>query len=178
MDDRVGWKCHWTLEKILGDDPTVEPYEVIEGDGNLLMYGGASALWDRLIDATPTVGVFDQTNTMIGVGTSATAASATQTDLQATNDASNRHYKAQQSASYPAHTDGTSTTAHATCTFSSSFGTTEANFAWKEWAVGRGTAGAGGTGSMSGRMLNRKVQSFGTKTSADTWILTVTIELT
>jgi hypothetical protein len=190
--DVIGWHCSTVLEKYrvresgmyvpnsprfdLDEyDCALDHYDTVFSEGNLLVIGGASALWDRLIDATPTTGVLDQSNTVIGVGTSATQATNDQTALQATNDSSNRHYIA-MAATYPLHTDSTSDSSATSCQFQSSFGTTAANFAWREWGVGRGTAGAGGTGSHS-RMLNRKVQSFGTKTNVDTWVLTVTITL-
>jgi hypothetical protein len=97
------WKAHIRLEKRWGDNPDATPYEVIERDDNLLMYGGASALWQQLIG----------------------------------------------SGAITAYSD--------------------ANFAWQEWAVFNA--------SSTGRMLNRKVESLGTKTSSAAWTLTVTITL-
>lgn len=191
--DAAQWFCSTVLEKYhviehglhipsSGEGHAFDDYamhldhhDTIFSEGNLLVIGGASALWDRLIDATPTTGVLDVTNTVIGVGTSAAQAAVDQTALQATNDASNRHYIAME-ATYPSHTDSTSDTDAMTCAFQSSFGTTAANFAWREWGVGRGTAGAGGTGSHS-RMINRKVQAFGTKSGSDVWVFTVSITL-
>lgn len=178
--ERFGWGCDFRLEKRRGlylpdcdHCAIVEPYEVLEGSGNVLLYGGASVLWDRLTEGSPTIGVLDSTNAVIGVGTSATAAAATQTNLQAADDASNRYYKTV--AAQPTHTDGT-TSAAATCTFSSSFGTSVANFAWAEFVIGRGTQGAGGTAVLA-RALNRRVFAFGTKTSSDTWTLTVALTI-
>jgi hypothetical protein len=52
-------------------------------------------------------------------------------------------------------------------TFRSTFTTSDANFAWAEWAVFNA--------SSSGTMLNRKVEALGTKTSAQTWQITVTL---
>jgi hypothetical protein len=54
-------------------------------------------------------------------------------------------------------------------TFRSTFATGDANFAWQEWGVFNA--------SSAGTMLNRKVESLGTKTSAQTWQFTVTITL-
>ena len=54
-------------------------------------------------------------------------------------------------------------------TFRSLFGTGDANFAWNEWGVFNA--------SSSGTMLNRKVESLGTKTSAQSWQLTVTLTI-
>lgn len=177
----AGWVCEFQLEKydirsLLS--PTeerdlltiprlspralgLEPYEHQHHVGNMLTYGGVSALFDRLIDATPTVGVFDNSNAYLGVGDSSTAAAATQTDLQA---ATNKHREAMD-ASFPTHTDGTDEAA-ASVVFKSTFETGDANFTWNEWGLFNA--------STSGRMLSRRVFSGGTKTSSDTWTLTVT----
>lgn len=169
IHDPIRWICSWRLEKRHGDDQTVDPYEVIEGEGNLLMYGGASCLWECLIGNGAGAGgsalsVFSNANAYIGVGDSTTAEAATQTDLQA---AANKLRKAVD-ATYPTHTDGVIAGA-ATVTFKSTFGTTDANFHWEEWGIFNGAAG--------GRMLNRKVTDLGTKTAASSWAFTITITL-
>lgn len=171
------WRVNVTLKKFDGDWTGEQidaglapaPFEVIERVHNLLMYGGISNLWQCLIGngtgtAAQTLTFFNNGNAYIGVGDSSTAAAATQTDLQA---ASNKLRKAMD-ATYPTHTDGT-TSGAATITFRSTFGSSDANFAWAEWAVFNGSSG--------GRMLNRKVESLGTKASGSTWQLTVTITL-
>ncbi|MDI6815278.1 MAG: hypothetical protein QMC90_04280 [Dehalococcoidales bacterium] len=53
-------------------------------------------------------------------------------------------------------------------TFKSSFGATEANWAWEEWSVRNGAT--------ANKNLNRKVESLGTK-STGTWTLEVSITL-
>ena len=160
----IQWKVQWRIDKYRASDPDRStPYAVVEGSGNLLMYGGASALWQRLIGTGVTA--FDNSNAYLGVGDSSTAAAATQTDLQA---ATNKHREAMD-ATYPLHTDGTGSSSNATITYKSTFETADANFAWSEWGIFNA--------STSGRMLNRKVFSGGTKTSADEWVLTVSITL-
>ena len=164
---RAAWKCEkyagdWTAEQLAAADAP-EPYEVVEIAGNLLTYGGASILWEALIGAAPTY--FSNANAYIGVGDSSTAAAATQTDLQA---ATNKLRKAMD-ATYPQHTDGTGASTNAQVVFKATFGTSDANFAWNEWAVFNA--------SSAGRMLNRRVESLGTKTSAGTWTLTCTLSL-
>lgn len=165
--DQIEWRVKSVVEKFRVDpltgDKTPEPYEVLESEGNLLMYGGASALWDLLI-AAGNVTEFDNTNAHIGVGDSSTAAAATQTDLQA---ASNKHYEPMD-ATYPTHTDGT-TSGSASVVFKSTFESGDAEYAWNEWGIFNA--------SSAGRMLNRKVQSFGTKPASTAWSLTVTITL-
>jgi len=173
--DVIQWRAKWKLEKY--DTPNgesidgLEPYEVIDREGNLLMYGGASCLWQCLIgNGTTTAGqaltYFNNAQAAIGVGDSTTAAAATHTNLQA---ATNKLRKAMD-ASQPAHTDAT-TSGAASITFKSTFGTSDANFAWQEWGVFNSTTDA------TGRMLNRKVESLGTKTSSATWVFTVTLTL-
>ncbi len=179
-DDALVWRCVTRLEKRLGDvtgdmidaGTAPAPFEVIENVGNLLVIGGGSAMWQTLIgNGTSTAGqaltYFNNANASIGVGDSTTAAANTQTDLQA---ATNKLRKAMD-ASYPTHTDSTGTVGSLTITFRVTFSTAEANYAWQEWAVFNSpTAGVG-------RMLNRKVESLGTKTSAASWTFTVTISL-
>lgn len=99
---------------------------------------------------------FDASNAYIGVGDSNTAFAAGQTDLQA---ASNKLRKGMD-GSYPQRSANQ-------LTFRSTFGTSEANFAWEEWAIFNA--------SSSGVMLSRKVEALGTKTSAQSWQITCTI---
>lgn len=180
------WHCHTKVEKYVGDitddglsvltGQLATPYDVVEIDSNLLMYGGASCMWQTLIGngtatAAQTLTYFNNGNAYISVGDSSTAEAATQTELQA---ATNRVRKAMD-ATYPLHTDAT-TSGAASIVFKSTFATTDANYAWQEWGVFNG-AGTGGPPTTGSRMLNRKVQSLGTKTSAATWVLTVTLTL-
>jgi hypothetical protein len=145
--------------------------ELLEVKGNLLVYGGASCQWQTLIgNGTTTAGqsltYFSNAQAAIGVGDSTTAAAATQTDLQA---ATNK-LRVAMDATYPQHTDGT-TSGSASIVYRSTFSTAQANYAWQEWGIfNSATAG-------TGRMLNRKVESLGTKTSASTWTLTLTLTL-
>ena len=99
---------------------------------------------------------FNNANSYIGVGDSTTAFSAGHTDLQA---ATNKFRKAMD-ATYPQ-------VAANVQTFRSTFATGDANFAWQEWGVFNASSG--------GTMMNRKVESLGTKTSAQSWQVTVTI---
>lgn len=170
--DAVRWRCHTLLKKFHGDSTAdADLFETVEREGNLLMYGGASCLWQTLIgNGTATAGqaltYFNNAQAAIGVGDSTTAAVATHTNLQA---ATNKLRKAQD-ATYPQHTDAT-TSGAASIVFRSTFATGDANYAWQEWGVFNSTTDA------TGRMLQRKVESLGTKTSAATWQLTVTLTL-
>jgi hypothetical protein len=102
------------------------------------------------------VTAFNAANARVGVGDSNTAFDPAHTDLQAST---NKLRKAME-ATYP-------TRSGLACDFRILCATGEANFAWNEWGVFN--AGASGT------MATRKVESLGTKTSAQSWQLTVTI---
>lgn len=123
---------------------------------------GTNAYRDYVAAATHTgtATAFNNANSSIGVGDSSAAFAAGQTDLQA---ATNKFRKAMD-ATYP-------TLAANVLTFRATFNTTDANFAWNEWATFNTTAASGGT------MLQRKVEALGTKTSAQTWQITTTITL-
>lgn len=191
--DQQVWRCHTVLDKyegdidyalpkyngraVRGDGSIIEAYDSVEVEGNLLVIGGASIQWQTLIGngvATQgaATGYFNNANACISVGDSTTAAADTQTELQA---ATNRVRKAMD-ATYPLHTDTTGTAGSKSITFRSTFTTTDANYAWQEWGIFNGP-GAGGPPTTGGRMLNRKVESLGTKTSAATWVLTITLSL-
>lgn len=105
-------------------------------------------------DGPPTP--FDASNAYLGVGDSATAYGASQTDLQA---ASNKLRKGME-ATYPSRATNV-------LSFRSLFGTGDANWHWQEWGVFNAAA--------AGTMLSRKVEDLGTKTSAQSWLLTVDI---
>jgi hypothetical protein len=163
--DTARWCCRYRLSKYRQDIRdyrgreadfygSYEPYEVKEGEGNTLLNTGIDEMWDLI--AGDSANHFNNAAAQIGVGDSSTAASPSQTDLQA---ASNKTYKGMESG-YP-------TTSSQQAVFKSSFGAGDANYAWNEWVVKQAT---------SARCLNRKVESLGTK-SGGTWTLEVTITL-
>jgi hypothetical protein len=149
------------------------PVETVEGQDNLLMYGGASCLWEALIgNGTATAGqnltFFNNANAAIGVGDSTVAEAATQTDLQAATNKTRQG----MNTGYPQHTDGTVSSAN-TITFQSTFGGSSANYSWNEWSVFNSSTNA------TGRMLNRRVPSggLGVKSAGSSWTFTITITL-
>lgn len=174
---------HWGVEGVVekywaGEDAvragTAQPYERITFHDNLLLRGGADVLWLGLIGGlsgtTATAGAFfNNGNASIGVSTSNTAAAASQTNLQGTA----QYWKGME-ATYPTHTTGTGSTANHNISFRAVYSTAMANFAWNEWAIGNST---NSTGANTQRVLNRKVQSLGTKSTAATWTFTVTLSL-
>ena len=144
----------------------IAPKEVIEGGPNLITTNGLNRVMNLLIGSGQAA---TNTATRIGVGNSTTAASAGQTDLQASSGSSNRYFMTMD-ATYPS-------VSGAVATFKATFGTADANFAWEEWCVDIGTPTVSAGTTVNALMLNRKVQSFGTKTSSASWVLTVTATL-
>lgn len=98
---------------------------------------------------------WDNTNARLGVGSNATAADPTQTDLI---DATPT-WKAMD-ATYPQRSAQTAE-------WRSTFGSGDANEAWNEFAVDNGAT--------AHKLLNRKVESKGTKASGETWTLSLKI---
>jgi len=163
--DSIMESAKWELHKFHGDSTDLKDlYEVIEGEGNLLLYGGASLLWHRSTGGS-SLDPLSDTYAHIGVGDTNTAAAATQTDLQGASYPTNKFRQLADMA----HTDSPNTSGGAVVTFQSTFATGDANFVWAEWGIFNA--------STSGRMLNRKVEALGTKTSAATWQLTITLTL-
>jgi len=92
----------------------------------------------------------------IGTGDNSTAFAATQTDLQAPT---NKLRKAMD-ALYPIRATNE-------ITFQSTYSTSEGNYVWREWGVFNAASG--------GTMLNRKVETLGTKTATQAWQINVTL---
>jgi hypothetical protein len=157
MNERAKWQPRWKIEKFLNDEDVLnnKPYEIDEWDGNVLLNEGITAMLTLIIGGAETA--YSNANAELGVGNSSTAANSTQTDLQGASNEWNA-----MDASYPQ-------VSGQIVTFRSTFGSTEANFAWEEFSVRNG--------SVANKNLNRKVTSKGTKASGETWILTLTIEL-
>jgi uncharacterized cupin superfamily protein len=173
--DKIGWKTHWRIDKFRDPDdkiakalqggmPTAEALQLFkdafvgneEWDANVALNEGLQELIDIICGlGTPTK--WDNTNARLGVGDSNTAEAATQTGLQA---ATNKTYKAMD-ASYPQRSNQTAE-------WRATFGTSDANYAWEEYTVVNAA-------SDSGKNLNRKISSKGTKASGETWTLSLQI---
>lgn len=165
------WGCRFRLEKRKGDINRLNtaagraaflkynmPYEVLEGKDNCLLNTGIDEMWDLVTGAVSGAShIFDNAAATIGIGDSATAAAASQTDLQA---AVNKTYKGMEG--------GFPTSTAQKVTFKSSFGSSDANYVWNEWVVKQST---------STKCLNRKVAAMGTKVGGKTWTLEITITL-
>lgn len=98
---------------------------------------------------------FNNANARIGVGNGSNAFAVGQTDLQGASK-----FRKAMDSGYP-------TITPPVITFKSTFAQSEANFPWNEWGIFNADTG--------GVMLNRVVESNGTKQSNQTWVLEVAI---
>lgn len=159
------WQISWKVEKFLGREADEiagqVPDEVMVQKGNLLLNDGINLMLKVLTNTHGTLNYYSSGSAYIRVGNSTTAASASQTDLQGASKTSKA-----MDAGYP-------TVSAQTATWKSTFGTSDANYAWEEVGVANGSGTPDGTAP---RLLNRKVQSFGTKASGSTW--TMQLDLT
>lgn len=156
--EHVGYTPKWTLRKYVSDAAYLAgeaPYETVDICGNLLLNEGIGALALLLTGGAATA--FNNANSYIGVGDSATAAAASQTGLQAST---NKAYVA-MAASYPQ-------ISAQTITWRGVFDGNTANYAWNEMTVANGNSDAAVN-------LNRKVSAQGTKTAGQTWTLDLAI---
>lgn len=99
--------------------------------------------------------LFNNANSRIAVGNGNTAFSPAQTDLVGASS-----LRKVMDVGFPDFTQGANISR-----FQSTFATGDANFDWLEWGVTNAASG--------GVLLNRKQESLGTKTSAQTWQFTV-----
>lgn len=169
-DDQTEWVAYRrSIRCPLGADFEalgVEPYETVTAPGNLLTTAGLQRLTNLLIGAGGTA--LTNTTARLGVGNSATAAAVGQADLQAAAGAANRWFQIMD-ATFPTAVNGV-------VTLKSTFSTADGNHVWNEWASDIGTATVTSSAVVNATMLNRAVQSLGTKVSGS-WVLTSTITI-
>ena len=173
--DVVSWKARWRIDKF--KDPTSKVAKALQAgmstheakslfvsalvgtevfDANVALNEGLQELIDIICGlGTPTK--WDSANARLGVGDSNTAESASQTGLQA---ATNKTFKGMDTG-YPQR-------ANQTAEWRATFGSDDANYAWEEYTVVNASSDAG-------KNLNRKTASKGTKSSGETWTLSLQI---
>jgi hypothetical protein len=168
VDDGIKLKAQWQIAKF--HDTTGEIAEALWAGAPLHLFNpysieifeynlGLNEGLQELIDIICGIGTpikWDATNAYLGVGDSTTAAQATDTGLLGTN----KLYKAMD-ATYPQKVNQT-------VEWRSTYGSTDANFAWNEYTVSN-------TSLDTGKNLNRKVESKGIKVSGETWTLSLKI---
>lgn len=168
------WNVYGLVEKYDGLDADYRarngigsPEDYAECFGNLLTTAGLTRMTNLL-----TAGggqALTNTSARIGVGDGSTAAAIGDTDLSAAAGSTHRQFEV-MAATYPQVSAGV-------MTFRSVFSTSEANFAWAEWGIDIGTPTVAAGTTVGAVLLNRKVVSLGTKTSAAAWTFTVTITI-
>lgn len=132
-------------------------YEVVESAPNLFLTAGITEVLKLAAAQTPLTGSYSGTNARLAVGDSTTVAAAGQTDLQA---ATNKYRQV---------VDSPPTISTNQITFVATFGTTVANFSWREVAVVNAATG--------GQMWSRTVTDLGVKSSSATWVLNWTLSI-
>ena len=183
LSDRCAHKTRWTIFKFWDEDGLVEkmlkrgltqehianlfPHRLLgisrftghpNAKGNLCLNSGNQGFEKLIAGLSSPPTAWNNASAYLGVGDSSTAAAATQTDLQAST---NYTYVGMQS-SYPS-------LSGQTLSWQASFGSSSANYAWNEFVVSNASTKG------SGVCLNRLVSSQGTKTSGQTWVLTLQI---
>ena len=155
LKDKLTEKAVWTLTKFASDEEVAKdnPFEEVKIFGNILVNTGINNMLLLLIGGAGT----SYSAPYLGVGDDATAENASQTDLIGAGKV-----RVAMNGGYP--TSGTQTVV-----FQSDFTGLVANIHWQEF--GAFTAAAAGI------MLDRKVSDQGTKTSGQTWRLTLTITI-
>jgi hypothetical protein len=137
-------------------------YEMVVFKGNIALREGISELL-ALAAAIGTPTAWSNAAAYLGVGDTATAEAATQTGLVAPT---NKFY-ADMDATYPQIvTVGTGS--NNALEWRTTFASGEANFAWEEYSVSN-------TNADTGKNLNRKISSKGTKVSGETWTLSLKV---
>lgn len=135
-----------------------KPYETMEIVGNLLTTAGLDKLTKLITGGAATA--LNATNSRVGVGDRSTAEAVGDTNLTTTT---NSYFRLNDG--------GWPTQANGVITMKASFADAEANFAWNSWGIDSGTANGQ---AATAALINRKLQSMGTKTSG-VWALTVTL---
>jgi len=123
-------------------------------EGNCLLNEGIQYLEDIITGIVGSPVLWDSTNARVGVGNDVTTADPAQTDLIGT-----KAY-ASMDATYPSRSGQK-------LSWRGTFGDGVAQFDWEEFVVDNG--------AVSGKTLNRKVTSKGTKGAGEAWTLTVEI---
>jgi len=152
-------KTRFIIRKFADDEAHKRdnPYEVKRFASNMGLNEGI-AEWIDLACGLGSPTTFNNANSQTGVGDSTTAEAATQTDLQA---ATNKTYVGMD-ATYPSRSAQT-------VSFRSTYGSAVANYAWQEFIVRNGATAL--------KDIIRKVSAQGTKTSGQTWELTIQITM-
>ena len=161
IEERITHKTEWAITKYANDEDykNNKPYEVVHFEGNELVNEGINFLNTMIATDAKTGTPWSNANANIIVGTGSGAAAAA--DVEGTFTAG---VLKTMMGGFP--TYGTSQK----ITWKASYGSADANQVWAEFGVLNYASG--------GELLNRKVSAQGTKTSGQTWELSLEITLT
>lgn len=152
-------RVHWVLEKYESDLMV----ELRDLGPNLVTTGGIQNLLDAAFGLSGGV-LLNSTNARIAVGDKTTAATSSDTKLDAEANPGNSLRKA-LSSGYPNRSGQT-------VSLRASFSNSEAVFTWNEYGIAWS-----GTISDNSLMTRQVDTSLGTKPSNQTWVLTATVAL-
>jgi hypothetical protein len=172
--DKIKWRARWKIHRFR--DPTGEIESMLksgmslenvvmefpdlfidieEFESNVALNEGLQELIDIICGmGTPTK--WDNSNARLGVGNSSASENASQTGLQG------------ESKAFKSMDGGYPQKASQTVEWRATFGSDEGNFAWEEYTVVNAA-------DDTGKNLNRKTASKGTKVSGETWTLSLKI---
>ncbi|WIC88873.1 minor tail protein [Rhodococcus phage Shagrat] len=156
----------------------IAPDDVVVCEGNILVSVGIDRITSLIVGAGG--GTLTSTTGFIGVGATNTAAAIGNTALAGDNNASTARYNGLDGG-FP--TRSTTTATNDTINASATFGSGIAEFVWAEWCIGMVSSGTVTPGSARASLgttpiiLNRKVDSLGTKGAGSTWTLAAKIVL-
>lgn len=169
LREDLHWHCRAVAE--LRDYKSGKLMQRTDIDGNMLVLGGASLMWEYALgNGTTSTGSakhYLNAKCALGIGNSSAAAANTQKALQGAS----KVFKV-MSAGFPTHTTGSTVAGAAQFVLKSTFTTAQGNFTWWEFGV----ASIATTAAVQ-RLITRKVQNLLTKTSAATASLTLTLTL-
>ena len=158
------------MESMYGLVPDDEAVAV----GNLLTTAGLIRIVNLITGGGGAA--FNHAQSFCGVGDGSTAATVSDVDLAAAAGSTHRWFQGTDSSNPSV----TGTNGVITC--NTTYQSGDGNFAWNEWTLGVATGTITATSVIasvgtSPIMLNRKVQSLGTKASGAVWTLQATITL-
>ena len=147
----------------------IRPYQEVIAYGNGITTVGWGRILDRAVGSTAQS--WDSGHCRIGVGTSTVGTAVGNTDLDSPTGTANRYWQTVDALASTG-TGGGTVRLSVVATFTSG----NANFIWNEWGIDQGSAT--GSGASVAPLLNRKVQSLGTKASPAVWTATAQLDFT
>jgi len=182
VKEAIEFRSEWRIDKFRDPDGTIARFLQAGGsieflkkmlpeaylssevfEGNIALHEGLYLATRILAGIDTTSNKWDNTNARLGVGDSNAAEADEQTGLQA---ATNKTWKAMD-ATYP-QCAASESAEDQFIEWRATFGSADANYAWEEYTVVNAA-------DDTGKNLNRKISSKGTKSSGESWTLSMKI---